>query len=103
MRHNQKRPDTPGRFNVKASGLCVEGTPWTVDLNRDIVLSIIELFGAERVMFGSNFPVDGMFTTYRELVDGYKQITRELSASEKHDFFYGTAQKLYAPTSIARA
>ncbi|QPZ38229.1 amidohydrolase family protein [Paramicrobacterium chengjingii] len=82
---------------VKASGLCVEGKPWTVDLNRDIVLSIIELFGAERVMFGSNFPVDGMFTTYRELVDGYTQITRGLSASEKRDFFFGTAQKLYAP------
>ncbi|ATG55839.1 thioesterase [Brachybacterium ginsengisoli] len=82
---------------IKASGLCVQGLPWTVALNREVVLEMIEIFGAERVMFGSNFPVDGMFTTYRDLVDGYREIVSELSLTVQHQFFFGTADRLYAP------
>ena len=82
---------------IKASGLCVQGRPWTVDLNRDVVLEMIEIFGAHRVMFGSNFPVDGMFTTYRELVDGYREIVAGLAQDEQRDFFHGTAARLYRP------
>lgn len=86
---------------IKASGLCVEGTPWTVDLNRDVVLALIEAFGAERVMFGSNFPVDGMFTTYRGLLDGYREITQGLTAADQRAFFHDTAARVYRPTPMS--
>ena len=82
---------------IKASGLCVQGRPWTVDLNRDVVLEMIEIFGAHRVMFGSNFPVDGMFTTFRDLVDGYREIVAGLAQDEQREFFHGTAARLYRP------
>lgn len=85
---------------IKASGLCVEGLPWTVDLNRDVVLTMIETFGAQRVMFGSNFPVDGMFTSYGELLDGYLEITRGLTPAEQRAFFYDTAARIYSPTPL---
>ncbi|TQL46968.1 putative TIM-barrel fold metal-dependent hydrolase [Homoserinimonas aerilata] len=85
---------------IKASGLCVEGVPWSVDLNARVVLDMVAAFGAERVMFGSNFPVDGMFTTYRGLLDGYREITSVLSASEQRAFFHDTAARVYRPTPI---
>ena len=43
---------------VKISGICVPGMEWTTDLNRDIVLEVIRIFGVDRCMFASNFPVD---------------------------------------------
>lgn len=86
---------------IKASGLCVEGLPWSVDLNRDVVLEMIEVFGAGRVMFGSNFPVDGMFTSFGGLVDGYREIVSILPESAQREFFFGTAKRVYAPEELA--
>lgn len=86
---------------VKASGLCVEGASWTPALNREIVLSLIEMFGSDRVMFGSNFPVDGMFVGYADLVDGYREMTKDLADADKRQFFSGTAERLYSPRPIA--
>jgi len=82
---------------IKASGLCVQGEPWTVDLNRHVVLEMVRIFGADRVMFGSNFPVDGMFTTYADLLEGYREIVSSLSEAEQRAFFFGTAYRLYSP------
>jgi len=82
---------------IKASGLCIEGQPWSTDLNRGVVLDMVRIFGADRVMFGSNFPVDGMFATFAEILGSFIEITRHLSDAEKHAIFYGTAERVYAP------
>jgi len=82
---------------IKASGLCVEGQPWTTDLNREVVLDMVRVFGADRVMFGSNFPVDGMFIDFAGLLDGYLEITAGLTATQQRDFFHDTAERLYRP------
>ena len=34
---------------------------------RDVVLQTVELFGAERCLFGSNFPIEKLWTSYAEL------------------------------------
>ncbi|MET4638897.1 amidohydrolase family protein [Mycetocola sp. 2940] len=86
---------------IKASGLCVAGQPWTVDLNRDVVLAMVDIFGADRVMFGSNFPVDGMFTSYGDMLDGYLEITSSLPDEQQKAFFHDTAERIYAPSLIA--
>ena len=49
-------------------------------------------------MFGSNFPVDRLFSSYRQLVDAYREATAELSAVERADIFSGTAVRVYALT-----
>ena len=43
--------------NVKISGLGQAGQAWTLAANGDIVLTVIDFFGAGRCMFASNFPV----------------------------------------------
>lgn len=85
---------------IKASGLCVAGTPWTVEANRGPILDLVRIFGAERVMFGSNFPVDGMFTTLPALIDGYRTILAELDPAAQRSVFHDTAQRVYAPLPI---
>jgi predicted TIM-barrel fold metal-dependent hydrolase len=85
---------------IKASGLCVAGAPWTVESNREPILDLVRVFGAERVMFGSNFPVDGMFTTLPALVDGYRTILAELDPAAQRAVLHDTAQRVYAPLPI---
>lgn len=81
---------------VKISGLGVPGRAWTAELNRGVVLSAIEAFGVERTMFGSNFPVDGLCTTFGGLIDGLREILRDLPQREQRAFFHDNAVRLYA-------
>lgn len=85
---------------IKASGLCVEGQPWTTDLNRDVILDMVRIFGAARVMFGSNFPVDGMFVSYRGLLETYREVLSVLPARDQRAVFAGTAERVYRPAPI---
>lgn len=85
---------------IKASGLCVAGTPWTVDANRGPILDLVDVFGADRVMFGSNFPVDGMFVSLPALVDGYREILAVLDPAAQRAVFHDTAQRVYAPQPL---
>jgi len=55
----------------------------------------IELFGATRCMFESNFPVDGATCGYRVLWNSFKRIAAAGSASEKHALLYDTAARFY--------
>lgn len=55
----------------------------------------IELFGVERCMFESNFPVDkGMFS-YGVLWNAFKRLAHSLSADEKAALFSGAAAAVY--------
>lgn len=85
---------------VKASGLCTEDDGWDPVVNRDVVLTLVEAYGAERVMFGSNFPVDGMFTSYAEMLDGYRRILADLPAADQRAVFHDTADRVYHPTRV---
>jgi predicted TIM-barrel fold metal-dependent hydrolase len=80
---------------VKISGLGVANPEWTVDSIRPIVLRTIELFGIERCFFASNFPVDGLFSSYDTLVEAYKTILQDFSLSERQQFFSENAVRLY--------
>ena len=81
---------------IKISGLGVPGRRWTAELNRDIVLSAIEIFGPARAMFASNFPVDGLCATFDEIYSGYREITRDFSALERSALFRDNAIRIYA-------
>ncbi|MEP9368404.1 amidohydrolase family protein [Xanthobacter sp. VNH20] len=81
---------------VKISGIGLPGIPWTVDNNRDIVLSIIDFFGVDRCMFGSNFPVDSVCGDLDTIFSGYKTITSGFSLEERTKLFHDNAIRFYA-------
>jgi predicted TIM-barrel fold metal-dependent hydrolase len=80
---------------VKISGLGEAGKPWTVEANRGIVLATIELFGARRCMFASNFPVDSLCADFKTIYGGFHEMVRDFSNEEIKHLFAGNAVRIY--------
>lgn len=55
----------------------------------------IELFGVERCMFASNFPVDGLHGTFDELLSAYGSVVAGLDEPDRDRLFAGTAERVY--------
>lgn len=79
----------------KLSGLGMFEHDWTAASIRPIVETCLAQFGAERVMFGSNFPVDKLYSDYRTLAQAFRGLVPEAAqAAVFHDNaarFYGVA------------
>jgi predicted TIM-barrel fold metal-dependent hydrolase len=80
---------------VKISGLGVPGRPWTMESNREVVLRTIELFGVNRAMFASNFPVDGLVATFDTIYRGFKAIVADFSVEDRRRLFHDNAVRWY--------
>ncbi|GAA1541300.1 amidohydrolase family protein [Kribbella lupini] len=81
----------------KLSGMVTEAswTDWKVaDLkpHADVVL---EAFGPDRVMFGSDWPVCLLAATYGQVVEAAEQLTAELTPAERDEVFGETARRTY--------
>ena len=83
-----------GATNValKISGLGQAGQPWSADANRRVVLDAIDIFGPERVMFASNFPVDSLVGSFETIFLGFVAITSAFSAAD--------ARRYVSPTTL---
>ncbi len=62
---------------------------------RPYLETCIELFGAGRCMFESNFPVDKRVASYLVLWNAFKRIAAGCSAAEKAALFCDTARRVY--------
>ncbi len=81
--------------SCKISGLGMFDHDWTVDSIRPIVETCIEVFGAGRTMFGSNFPVDKLHADFRTVWGTYDQITATLPDEDRARLFRDTARAFY--------
>ncbi|MGD9997486.1 MAG: amidohydrolase [Ilumatobacteraceae bacterium] len=79
----------------KISGLDMADPRWTLDRMTPFVETCIEVFGIERCCFGSNWPVQRMYSSYEVLVTAIRLATSGLSASEQHALFVGNAERMY--------
>ncbi|WP_068076721.1 amidohydrolase family protein [Novosphingobium lentum] len=97
---------------VGGFGMIITGARWheaalpptsqmLADSWRPWVESCIELFGARRCMFESNFPVDKAMVSYRTLWNAFKRLARQASDDERHALFAGTAARTYRITDPA--
>jgi L-fuconolactonase len=75
------------------SGLVAEAdwANWTVADLRPFVRAAVELFGTDRLMFGSDWPVCEVAATYAEVKDAVVEILGGVPA----DLFAGTAIRTY--------
>jgi predicted TIM-barrel fold metal-dependent hydrolase len=80
---------------IKVSGLGMGDPEWTVDSLRPWVQRCFDVFGIERCLFGTNWPVDRLYSGYRDVVEAYESLTSDLSDGERRRFFVGTAEELY--------
>ena len=79
----------------KISGLGMADNSWTVGSIRRWVLTCVETFGPERCVFGTNWPVDKLYSTYEAVIDAYTEIVADFSQSERVAMFSGNARELY--------
>ncbi|GAB2467611.1 putative TIM-barrel fold metal-dependent hydrolase [Conyzicola lurida] len=86
---------------VKISGIGQPDRPWTVADNREIVETVADTFSVDRIMFASNFPVDGLTGSYADIYGGFVEITRDWSDDEQTAAFFGNAVKYYRLTGLA--
>lgn len=80
---------------VKISGLGLPGRRWSVQDNGWIVSEIIAMFGTDRAMFASNFPVDSLCGSFNDIYSGFKHIVRDLPRADQERLFYSNAQRIY--------
>ena len=82
-------------FYCKISGLGMFNSEWEVAQLRPIILDVIDTFGPQRTMFGSNFPVDKLYRSYDTLWSAYEEITQSFTPAEKQQLFVNTAKAFY--------
>ena len=80
---------------IKISGLGMGDHDWTVDSWRPWVLTCIETFGVERSFFGTNWPVDRLYSSYHDVVDAYAEIISGFSRDEQVAMFSGNAERIF--------
>ena len=98
-----------GRFaaepnvRVKISGLGQRDRPWRVSENRWIIEEIIAMFGPDRAMFASNFPVDSLCGSFDTIYSGFKQIAARYSHADQEFLFCETARNVYRTREQGRS
>jgi len=80
---------------VKISGLGLYGKAWRIEDNESIIRDTINIFGIDRCMFASNFPVDGVVADYNTIITGYKKAVADLKPLDQNKFFHDNAVRIY--------
>ncbi len=81
--------------SVKISGFGITDHGWTTESIRPYVLEAIDMFGAERCMFASDFPTDKLYANFDRLLDAYAAIVADFSKAERRNLFAGNANRIY--------
>ncbi len=80
---------------AKISGLGMLDWTWTTESIRPFVLETIDIFGIDRCMFASNFPVDKLYSSFKTLYGAFETIVAAFSAEEQAKLFYDNAARWY--------
>jgi predicted TIM-barrel fold metal-dependent hydrolase len=80
---------------VKLSGLGTFEHRCDVTLWKPICDQTIEAFGAARCMFGTNFPIEKLWTSYENMVTVVRQCIADLTAEDQRSILHDTAARVY--------
>ncbi|MBM3605310.1 MAG: amidohydrolase [Alphaproteobacteria bacterium] len=80
----------------KLSGLANEyGPGWSAEILRPVFDHVLAAFGAERMMWGSDWPVLELAGDYAGWLQTAKALSEDLSSSERESVFSGSAIRIY--------
>ncbi|HEY8611615.1 MAG TPA: amidohydrolase family protein [Roseomonas sp.] len=80
---------------TKLSGLGTFERACTVELWKPVVSETLEIFGPGRCLFGSNYPIEMLWTSYDQLLDVMLECLDGLSAAERRSVLHDTAKATY--------
>ncbi|MCF3652278.1 amidohydrolase family protein [Synoicihabitans lomoniglobus] len=83
---------------AKLSGIVTEADfdRWTIDDLRPYVQHYLEVFGPERVVFGSDWPVVKLASTHAQWLATARELLSDLSADQQDAVFYRNAERVYS-------
>ncbi len=83
-------------MNVKLSGLGTFVHACRADVMGPIIKAkTVKIFGADRCLYGSNFPIEKLWTDYRTLHTTFRAAIDHVSEAEQQAILHGTAARLY--------
>lgn len=81
----------------KVSGMVTEADPqaWTAAQLQPYIDHVVEAFGVDRLMFGSDWPVSTLGVRYEQWVEVVRQALSGCGAEALQQVFYGNAARFY--------
>lgn len=83
------------QVSVKFSGLGMVDRDWTPERIRPLFDELLALFGPGRMMFASNFPIDGLYRSYAQIWRCHDALARDLAPAQRDALFQATAGRVY--------
>jgi predicted TIM-barrel fold metal-dependent hydrolase len=80
---------------IKISGLGRPGLPWTLIANGPVIRDAINIFGPERAMFASNYPVDSLTGSFQMIYGGFRAAVSNRPPEERRMMFHDNAVRIY--------
>lgn len=65
------------------------------DFIAEMITATVNIFGAERCLFGSNFPIEKIWTTYADLLTAFRDGAASLTKARQAAIFNDTAARVY--------
>ena len=94
-RHGMRVLAAQPNVHVKLSEFGLRDRDWHWTENAPLVRETIAIFGWQRCMFASNFPVAGLRIGYRELVLAVRRMLCDLPPEQQHAVMAGNALRFY--------
>lgn len=80
---------------IKISGFGLADPDWNTDTVKRMGQAVITMFGIERCMLASNFPVERVHRSYSDIWHAFSIAFRDASAAERDALFIGNAMRFY--------
>lgn len=80
---------------VKISGLGRPGLPWTLEANGPVIRDAVAIFGADRAMFASNYPVDKLAGAFAVIWQGFAAAVADRPEPEQAALLRDNALRIY--------
>ena len=80
---------------TKLSGLGTFEHQCSAELWKPVVEETLAIFGAQRCLYGSNYPIESLWTSYGNIVTVMRECLAGLSARERRAVFHDNAARVY--------
>ena len=81
--------------HVKISGLAMFTFGWDEAQLRRVIRDSIQIFGVERTIYGSNFPLEKLWRSYADLIGVYKKVLSEYPPAAQRAIFHDNGNAFY--------
>jgi predicted TIM-barrel fold metal-dependent hydrolase len=67
----------------------------TLPQARQVIRDVVQIFGVERTIYGSNFPLEKLHASYADFFGVYRVVLSEFTEAEQRAVLHDNAVKFY--------